>query len=127
MGHSYGGLVALYHAALDNRVAFACSSGAVCSFEVRREAGTGINMFEVVPGLGNQIETHDLLTAIATRPMLVVSATEDPYAQDADHVLARVAHPSLEHLRVDGPHALDPARYDAIVTWVRNQTAPNSA
>lgn len=117
-GHSYGGLVALYHAALDTRCRFACISGALCSFEARRHAGTGINMFEVVPGLTKQLETHDLLAAIAPRPVLVVSATDDPYSRDADQVVARAATASITEVRVHGGHALDRERFDAIVAWI---------
>lgn len=117
-GHSYGGLTALYHAALDERCSFACISGAVCSFETRRREGTGINMFEVVPGLARQLETHDLLAAIAPRPTLVVSGTEDRYSRDADQVVARVGADSITELRVDDGHALDRARFDSIVDWI---------
>ena len=120
-GHSYGGLVALYHAALDARCAFACISGALCSFETRRREGTGINMFEVVPGLANQLEAHDLLAAIAPRLMLIVSATDDPYSRDADQVVARLPTAPITQVRVNGGHALDQERFDAIVAWVAEQ------
>ena len=120
-GHSYGGLVALYLAAVDARCGFACVSGALASFEARRRDGTGLDMFEVVPGLREQIETRDLVTAISPRPMLVVSATDDPYSIDADRVVASVSTAPVTHLRVAGGHALDQARFDAIVEWVAVQ------
>ena len=117
-GHSFGGLVALYQAALDSRCEFACISGAVCSFEARRREGTGINMFEVVPGLTTLLETHDLLEAIAPRPMLIVSGCQDPYSRDADRVAARVEGNCITEVRVDAGHALDRERFDAIVDWI---------
>jgi dienelactone hydrolase len=117
-GHSYGGYTALYHAAVDARCRFACISGAVCSFETRRRAGTGITLFETVPGLALELDTHDLLAAIAPRPTLVVSGTEDKYSRDADQVVARVGGSSVTELRVERGHALDQERFDAIVEWI---------
>ncbi len=67
-GHSYGGYTALYHAAVDARCRFACVSGAVCSFETRRREDTGITLFEAVPGLARQFDTHDVLSAIRKLP-----------------------------------------------------------
>lgn len=116
-GHSYGGYTALYHAAVDARCRFACISGAVCSFETRRREGTGITLFEAVPGLARQIDTHDVLAAIGPRPTMVVSGTQDKYSRDADQVVARVSGDFITELRVDRGHALDRDRFDAIVAW----------
>ncbi len=117
-GHSYGGYTALYHAAVDSRCRFACISGAVCSFETRRREETGFTLFEAVPGLARQIDTHDVLAAIAPRPTMVVSGTADKYSRDADQVVARVAGDFITELRVDRGHALDAERFDAIVEWI---------
>ncbi|HWU75659.1 MAG TPA: prolyl oligopeptidase family serine peptidase [Rhodanobacter sp.] len=117
-GHSYGGYTALYHAAVDARCRWACVSGAVCSFETRRREGTGITLFEAVPGLARLIDTHDVLSAIEPRPTLVVSGTKDKYSRDADQVVARVAGDFITELRVDREHALDRERFDAIIEWI---------
>ncbi|MBJ6982666.1 prolyl oligopeptidase family serine peptidase [Luteimonas sp. MC1572] len=117
-GHSYGGYTALYHAAVDSRCRFACISGAVCSFETRRRENTGITLFEAVPGLARQLETHDLLSAIGPRSTLVVSGTGDKYSRDADQVVAKVTGDFITELRVDSGHALDQERFDAIVEWI---------
>jgi dienelactone hydrolase len=117
-GHSYGGYTALYHAAVDARCRFACISGAVCSFETRRREGTGMTLFETVPGLARRIDTHDVLSAIGPRPTLVVSGSEDKYSRDADQVVARVAGDFITELRVERGHALDQERFDAIVEWI---------
>jgi dienelactone hydrolase len=117
-GHSYGGYTALYHAAVDPRCRFVCISGAVCSFETRRQEGTGITLFEVVPGLARQIDTHDVLSAIGPRPTLVVSGTGDKYSRDADQVVAKVGGDFITELRVDRGHALEQERFDAIVEWI---------
>ncbi|MCA0374642.1 MAG: prolyl oligopeptidase family serine peptidase [Gemmatimonadetes bacterium] len=120
-GHSYGGYTALYLAAIDARAQFTCISGAVCSFATRRREDTNITLLETVPGLARDLETHDLLAAVATRPTLVVSARGDKYSRDADEVVARVPGGHITSLRVDGGHALDAERFDAIVTWLEAQ------
>lgn len=122
-GHSYGGTTALYTAAVDDRCRFACISGALCSFEARMRTGTGINLFELVPGIASWLTYVDLLGAIAPRPAFVVSATQDRYAQDADEVVAAAALDSVTELRVEGEHALGPARHDAIVDWLVAQAS----
>lgn len=119
-GHSYGGYTAMYHAALDQRVQFACISGAVCSFETRRNEDTGITLFEAVPGLARDVDTHDVLRAIAPRPTLVVSGTEDKYSRDADEVVRRIGSGKgfITEMRVNRGHALDAERFAAIVEWI---------
>lgn len=117
-GHSYGGYTALYHAAVDARCRFACVSGAVCSFETRRRENTGVTLFEAVPGLARQIDTHDVLSAIGPRPTMVVSGIKDKYSRDADQVVAKIAGDFITELRVDRGHALDQDRFDAIVEWI---------
>jgi dienelactone hydrolase len=117
-GHSYGGYTALYHAALDTRCQFACISGAVCSFETRRRAGTGITLFETVPGLAQDLDTHDVLAAIAPRPTLVVSGSEDKYSRDADEVVAKAGGSHITELRVARGHALDRERFEVMVEWI---------
>ena len=117
-GHSYGGTTALYHAVVDTRCTFACISGAVCSFETRLREGTGILLFETVPGLAQQLGHHDLLSAIGPRPALVVSGTQDKYSRDADAVVARVAGDFITALRVERGHALEQERFDAMVEWL---------
>ena len=117
-GHSYGGTTALYHAAVDARCAFACISGAVCSFQTRLREGTGILLFETVPGLAQQLGHHDLLSAIGPRPALVVSGTQDKYSRDADEVVAQVAGDFITELRVERGHALEQERFEAMVEWI---------
>lgn len=125
-GHSYGGTTALYHAALDARIQFACVSGALCSLKTRQREGTGINMFEVVPGIAEMLEVEHLTQAIAPRPLFVVSATDDLYSADADRVVEEAAADTVVHMRVDGEHALDPARFDAIVEWLVERASVGS-
>lgn len=129
LGHSYGGSVALFLAALDSRVAFACSSGAACSYAHKLEHGTALEMSLVIPGFLDRFEIVDLIRCVAPRRLLIVSSEDDPHSADATD-LVRDALPAfiaqgcpghLEHLRVPGPHELDQGRYQAILAWVTAQ------
>lgn len=126
LGHSYGGNTVLFQAALDERVQYACASGAACSFRTRIREGTGIEMAEVLPGVLDRFEIDDLLRLAAPRPMLVVSASEDKYARDAGELVAR-ARPAyaaagrpeaLGHVHDQGAHELTRGRADRIVEWL---------
>jgi dienelactone hydrolase len=126
IGHSFGGIAALFLSALDTRVAYACSSGAACSFRHKFDHGTGLEMSLIIPSFTQHFEITDLIRCIAPRSMLIVSAEDDPQSADAVD-LVREALPvfeehhcagHLQHLRVPGPHALDRRRFEAIVGWM---------
>lgn len=129
LGHSYGGNTVLFHAALDERVRFACSSGAAGSYAAKMASNTGIEQAEVIPGFARRWDIGDLVACTAPRPLLLVSATDDPYAHDAPAVEARGrwaysamgAGAALEHLRFVGGHALTRQRFARIVEWVASQ------
>jgi len=116
-GHSHGGNVALFSAALDERVAFACASGALCSYREKISQGTGLEMALVIPSFASRFDLEDLVRCVAPRPLFIVSSKDDPYSADATDVLSR-ARTNAEHLRTRGPHKLDVQRFEAIVDWL---------
>jgi dienelactone hydrolase len=126
LGHSYGGNTVLFHAPLDGRVRFACASGAAASYRARMAAGTGIELAQVIPGFLERFEIHDLVSCMAPRPLLLLSATGDSYSVDADEVVgaARPAYEGLgagarlEHARFDGGHPLTRERVELITNWI---------
>jgi dienelactone hydrolase len=130
LGHSFGGIVTLFLAALDTRVAFACTSGAVGSFHHKLANGIGLEMSLVIPGFSEHFDLDDLLRCVAPRKIFVVSSTDDPQTADAEELLQNVrpafeaqrCGPHLQHLRVPGPHALDRQRFEAIVNWTLAQS-----
>jgi dienelactone hydrolase len=131
VGHSFGGIVTLFLAALDTRVAFSCTSGAVCSYRYKLAAGTGLDMSLVIPGFAGHFDFDDLLRCVAPRRIFVVSSTADPYSGDAEDMVTnalpafetqgRADH--LQHLRVAGQHALDRQRFEAISNWIAIEAA----
>jgi dienelactone hydrolase len=125
LGHSLGGVLSLFLAAFDTRLAFACASGAVCSFRHKLSHGTGLDMSLVIPGIVRRFDIDDLIRCVAPRRLLVVSSDADPLSADAAE-LVRNARPAfesngcpdrLEHRRFEGAHALDQERFEAIVDW----------
>ncbi len=131
LGHSYGGNTVLFHAAIDERISFACSSGAACTYRRKLASNTGIEMAEVIPGFAAQWDIEDLVRAMAPRPLLLVSGCKDPYSADADEIerLARPAYAehgkaeALAHQRDEGAHAMTPERFEFIVEWMTRQAA----
>ncbi len=130
LGHSYGGNTVLFHSALDERIHFACSSGAACTYEHKMANETGIEMAEVVPGFAQRFDIQDLVRSIAPRRILLVSAAQDKYSRDADVIadMARDAFAAqgvegrLEQKRYAGGHPLTQERFDYIVEWISSLT-----
>ena len=126
VGHSMGGHTTLFSAALDQRVRFVCISGALGSYQSRVAAGTGIELGQVIPGIRKLTDFDGLLRLIAPRPALVVSASEDPYSQDATDLIARAqptyrshnSESSLCHQHWSGGHALTEERIEAMTDWL---------
>jgi dienelactone hydrolase len=123
-GHSFGGTVSLYLGAVDERCRFVCSSGAARSFASRAASGTGIGMIEIIPDLANRYDIADVIGAIPPRDLLLVSATDDEYSADTDQMLDQAGLAgAVEHIRADGGHELDTARFEAIVDWLVSHAA----
>jgi dienelactone hydrolase len=137
LGHSMGGHTTLFTAALDERVRFACVSGALCGYQARIGAGAGIELAQVIPGIVELTDFDGLLGLIAPRPVLIVSADEDPYSFDAPAVVARAriayerqhAGDLLCHEHYVGGHPLTEERVQAILEWttaVATRSRPNA-
>lgn len=126
LGHSYGGNTVLFHAAVDERLGFACASGAACTYANKMRHGTGIEMAEVIPGLTQRFDVQDLVKCMAPRKMLLLSATEDQYSRDAEVIVqaareafaALGAAGNLAHRQYMGGHALTQERFEDIVEWI---------
>lgn len=129
IGHSFGGIVSLFLAALDTRVAFACTSGAVCSYRQKLATGTGLEMALVIPSFAEHYDLDDLLRCVAPRKIFVVSSDNDPQSADAEAIVSNAlpafeaegCEHHLQHLRVPGPHTLDQGRFETILDWTVKQ------
>lgn len=126
LGHSMGGNTVLFLSALDERISFASASGSACTYEHRMANGVGIEMASVIPGFHGKFDIDDLVSCTAPRKLLLVSAEEDKYSQDAPTIVERAssayeqqsALPNLQHKRYPGGHALTQERFDFIMEWL---------
>jgi dienelactone hydrolase len=126
LGHSYGGNTVLFHGALDERIRFACASGAACTYRYKMTHGLGIEMAEVIPGFVTRYDIPDLVACFAPRELLIVSATDDALSLDAVQIVTEAQETCaaagvashVEHLRYEGGHALTRERFDAILQWI---------
>lgn len=126
LGHSYGGNTVLFHGALDERIRFACASGAAGTYQYKIAHQLGIEMAEVIPGFVKHYDIPDLVACFAPRRILLASATNDKATQDADRIVTEsqeicaargvIAH--VEHQRDIGGHALTQQRFDNILHWM---------
>ena len=126
MGHSYGGIIVQFLAAVDERIAFGCASGSACTYANRIENYVGIELASVIPGFNNKFDIYDLVSCIAPRLLLIVSAEDDKYSRDAPYIVEKAlpsyaehgAECNLHHRRYPGGHGLTQERFDCIIGWL---------
>lgn len=126
LGHSMGGNTVLFLSALDERIAFSCASGSACTYENRMANHVGIEMASVIPNIHGKYDIYDLVSCVAPRPLLIVSAEEDKYSRDAAYIVEKAspayaeldALQNLCHKRYSGGHALTQERFDDILEWI---------
>jgi dienelactone hydrolase len=126
LGHSMGGNTVLFLAALDERISFACASSSACTFENRMANGVGIEMASVIPGFHGLYDIEDLVSLMAPRKLLLVSAEEDKYSMDAPVIVEKAGKAfeekgvpeNLHHKRYPGGHAITEERFEFIIKWL---------
>ncbi len=130
LGHSYGGNTSIFHAAVDEKVNFICTSGSAATFRNKIENETGLEMSLVVPGILNHMDIDDILYNSHVDNMLIVSSNDDIYSKDADSIVESVQEKmiqsgktmNLEHKRFQGGHALTQERFDFIIDWISKRS-----
>jgi dienelactone hydrolase len=126
LGRGWGGLLALYAAALDERIAAAALWEAPCTYHdllVERPAfPASVYLFGVL----RRFDLPDLIDEIAPRPLLLaepVDGCRNPLELDEtfhkDHLLSRLANARLTIY----PHASPQAETQGIAAWIKENTA----
>ena len=126
LGHSFGGNTVLFHAAVDDRVAFAATSGAAGTYRDKIANEIGIDRAEVIPGVLGTFDIDDLTRLICPRRLGIFAGDTDRYAHDAQAIVdtTREHYRAANHgdrLHSDvatGGHALTPPRSRSITDWV---------
>jgi dienelactone hydrolase len=90
MGHSSGGTVAMFSAALDTRIAAVLACGCLGSIRDNIGRRRNANGQGVIPGILNWLEMADVVGLIAPRPFVTVAGEADHIwpASDAEAVTA---------------------------------------
>jgi pimeloyl-ACP methyl ester carboxylesterase len=144
-GYSLGGTVGLYSAALDDRIAGMIS---VCGFTPMRTNTTGktaegiyeySHLHGLIPRLGFFVKNethipwdfHEILAAIAPRPLLVIAPTWDQYASftDIQHCMDDVKKVYQLYKAEDKIGVFSPEDYnrfsddmkDKVVEWMKEE------
>ena len=78
VGLSYGGTLALFLAAYDDRVAAAVVSGYLSSWAASHAIPLNMCGSQVLPGVLGRLEHLDIAALVAPRPMLIESGIDDP-------------------------------------------------
>lgn len=126
LGHSMGGNTVLFLSALDERITFSCASGSACTYENRIKNDVGIEMASIIPNFHSKYDIYDLVSCIAPRRLLIVSAEDDKYSKDASYIVEKAgstylglsAIQNLYHKRYPGGHGLTKERFDFIIEWL---------
>ena len=126
IGHSYGGNTVLFLSAVDERIAFSCASGSACTYENRMLNNVGIEMASVTPNFHSKYDIYNLVSCIAPRRLLIVSAEDDKYSRDATYIVEKASPAYAElnalnhlyHKRYQGGHGLTKERFDFIIDWL---------
>lgn len=78
----------------------------------------------LIPGFFKKYDIQDLVSCIAPRKLLLVSASKDKYSIDADKIYSkckkmwRSESDKFKHFRYAGGNELDKSRYKDIINWV---------
>jgi len=126
LGHSMGGNTVLFLSALDERISYSCASGSACTYENRMKNNVGIEMSSVIPNFYDKYDIDDLVSCVAPRKMLIISAEDDKYSKNANYIVEKAstvfskydAIQNLHHKRYPGGHALTEERFEFIVEWI---------
>lgn len=126
IGHSYGGNTTLFQAAIDDRIKFACASGAACSYKNKIENETGLEMALIIPDVLNTFDIEDVVASSSSKHLLLLAATEDKYSKNAKEITLN-AQKQLSTLNeennialkeFEGAHPLTQERFDYIIDWI---------
>ena len=96
LGHSAGGTVALFGAAVDERIQGCVASGCIGFIRetlLKRRNESGQN---TVPGILNWLELDDVVSLVAPRPLLAVTGLQDHLA--VFQAVLAVARPTWDEL-----------------------------
>ena len=98
IGHSYGGRMAIWAAATDQRIRAAVSNCGCVNYKNSLRRDAGIQMEFCLPGILNAGDVEDVLRLAAPRAMLIQATSDDKWSRGAQDMFdcARSAFPDRQ-------------------------------
>lgn len=100
IGHSYGGRLAIWAAALDHRIKAAVSNCGCISYEHSLTRDTGIQMEFVVPDILRNLDIVDMVKMVEPNALLISAAEDDKWCRGVQEVFDE-ASPSFVRGRME--------------------------
>ncbi len=111
IGHSYGGRMALWLPAFDDRIKTSVSNCGCVSYENSLAREAGIQMEFCIPGIMKKFEVKDVVSQFKNCSLLISAATEDKWSRGAEDLYAAVKtefSDTLELKVYEGKHMFTP-------------------
>lgn len=112
IGHSYGGRMAIWTPAFDERIRASVSHCGCIDYAHSLSRDAGVQMEFCVPGITELLDISDVCAMIAPRPLLLSATTDDVWSRGAQETYAKVkpqyAGGPLELKVWDGGHVFTP-------------------
>lgn len=86
IGHSYGGRMAIWVAAFDNRIKASVSHCGCVNYKDSLDRDIGIQAEFCVPGILDVGDVEDVVRLVAPRALYLSAASDDKYSRGAQHV-----------------------------------------
>lgn len=125
IGHSYGGRMALWAPAFDDRIRASVSNCGCVNYRNSLFHNVGIQMEFCIPGIMQVAEVDDIATLIAPRPLLISSTDDDVWGRGAPEMYeyAKPFFPegALELAYYEGKHAFTKTMRDRAYDFLRRR------
>jgi dienelactone hydrolase len=111
IGHSYGGRMALWVPAFDNRIKASVSNCGCIDYKHSLTRDTGIQMEFCIPGLMEAYDIEDVIAGFKDCPLLILAGENDKWSRGYDELLARVKAKGVEDVELQaypGGHQFTP-------------------
>lgn len=90
LGHSYGGRMALWVPAFDERIRVSVSNCGCVDFENSLTHDTGVQQEFCIPGFMPSYDIDDVITEFKNCPLLILAGEDDQWSRGYDELIKRV-------------------------------------
>ncbi|MCB1219973.1 MAG: alpha/beta fold hydrolase [Planctomycetales bacterium] len=122
IGHSYGGQMALWYPAFDNRIRATVSNCRCISYAESMEKDIGIQLEFAIPGIAGWGDIGDLVGLFDNCSTLISATTQDKYSFGAqalaDYIRASYPTQEVELKIYEGGHVFTPEMREYAYAWL---------